>query len=332
HVNHPPPFLPVFSTTHCIAQYMALRTGICTALNQETLDKLKVAGIKKVTDFLAKDPELLSHDIHIAYKDVCSIRRVLLAEHSAYPVSAARLYQNALSSLTILPTGCQNLDDLLDGGLYTGEVTELAGESASGKTRLCLWSAASTILTENQSVVYIDTCASFSPECVLESLPLDKDSNSDVSEDKIHEMLQKIRCVELFEIFELFAVIDNIMSDLNKPSPDEYRNLKLVIVDNLVSVVYPIMGGNIRLCQGLISQLGMKLKELAVSHSLAILLTNNLTSSFNGSKRKPALGKAWSHVPHTRLLLQRPMGVSCHQNSQREACLVKSSRQVTLNL
>lgn len=308
---------------------MALRTGICTALNQENLDKLRVAGIKTVTDFLVKDPEVLSQDIHIAYKDVWSIRRVLLAEHSAYPVSAASLYQNALSSLTILPTGCQSLDDLLDGGLYTGEVTELAGESACGKTRLCLWSAATTIQTENQSVVYIDTCASFSPECVLETLLLRKDSNGDVDEDKIHEMLQKIKLVEVFDIFELFAVIDSIMSDLNKQIPIEYRNLKLVIVDNLVSLVYPIMGGNIRSCQGLISRLGMKLKELAVSHSLALLLTNNLTSSFNGSKRKPALGKVWSHVPHTRLTLQRPAGVSSQLNSQREACLVKSSRQKT---
>ena len=33
-------------------------------------------------------------------------------------------------------TSLLSLDQLLDGGLYTGEVTELAGDSTTGKTRV----------------------------------------------------------------------------------------------------------------------------------------------------------------------------------------------------
>lgn len=57
-------------------------------------------------------------------------------------------------------------------------------------------------------------------------------------------------------------------------------------------------------------------------------VTNNLTTSMNGDKNKPALGKSWSHVPHTRLIIEKCKQVPTH-SSLREVCLVKSGRQVS---
>ena len=67
---------------------------------------------------------------------VLSIRRVLLAQYSSFPVNGLALYKETLTICAALPTGCSELDNLLNDGVYTGEVTEIVGVSVSGKTQV----------------------------------------------------------------------------------------------------------------------------------------------------------------------------------------------------
>jgi len=53
-------------------------------------------------------------------------------------------------------TGSQTLDDLLGGGLERRTITQIYGESASGKSAFCLMAAVASLRAGN-SVVYIDT-------------------------------------------------------------------------------------------------------------------------------------------------------------------------------
>ncbi|CQR53746.1 MULTISPECIES: DNA repair and recombination protein RadB [Haloferax] len=53
-------------------------------------------------------------------------------------------------------TGCDALDDLLDGGFERGTVTQVYGPSAAGKTNVAL-SAAVRVAAAGGTVVYIDT-------------------------------------------------------------------------------------------------------------------------------------------------------------------------------
>jgi len=66
------------------------------------------------------------------------IRRVLLAQYSAFPSNGLALYRELLNTGSVLPSGCSDLDEILDGGVYTGEVTEIVGISVSGKTQVCI--------------------------------------------------------------------------------------------------------------------------------------------------------------------------------------------------
>lgn len=44
--------------------------------------------------------------LHIdVFQALVAVRRVLLAQHTAFPVSGAHLYEELLSSTAILPTG-----------------------------------------------------------------------------------------------------------------------------------------------------------------------------------------------------------------------------------
>ena len=54
-----------------------------------------------------------------------------------------------------LPLHC-SLDELLDGGIEAGIITEIYGEGATGKTNICLQAAKSCVAT-GKKVVYVDT-------------------------------------------------------------------------------------------------------------------------------------------------------------------------------
>ena len=56
---------------------------------------------------------------------------------------------------------------MLGGGLREGTVVEVAGETTSGKTQLCL-SAAATTAFRNEAVLYFDTTGSFAPDRVVQ--------------------------------------------------------------------------------------------------------------------------------------------------------------------
>ncbi|GFN86487.1 DNA repair protein rad51 like protein 4 [Plakobranchus ocellatus] len=310
---------------------MALKVGMCTAMNAEMFTKLETAGIASAVDFISRDPEVLSRELNVAYKDVCSIRRVLLAELCAHPVSALKLYEDALSSLTILSTGCSVLDQLLDGGLYTGELTELAGDTATGKTRICHWCAAAAVKNDLSSALYIDMGGSFDIPTILDAM-------AEVAGDQaaVQSRLRRIKCLQVFDVFQLFALLEKVMADSSKEElPSEWGNLKLVIVENLPLFIYPIMGANAPYNQGILSRLGLKLKQLAGSLSVAVLVTNSLVSMYGQGRtdqqRKAALGRVWSHVPHNRIILNRVGSDSAGfpRPTEVEATLVKSSHQQT---
>lgn len=55
------------------------------------------------------------------------------------------------------------MDELLEGGLMTGEVVEVCGEPGEGKTSLCLRLALQAVCDHDVSVLYIDTLGAVIP-------------------------------------------------------------------------------------------------------------------------------------------------------------------------
>ncbi|XP_035289705.1 DNA repair protein RAD51 homolog 4 isoform X2 [Anguilla anguilla] len=113
-----------------------LREGLCPGLSEEFIQILRTKDVRTVEDLVSSDTEELAQKCSVSYKALVAVRRVLLAQHTAFPVSGADLYEELLSSTAILSTGNASLDKLLDTGLYTGELTELAGTPGSGKTQM----------------------------------------------------------------------------------------------------------------------------------------------------------------------------------------------------
>ncbi|XP_063751859.1 DNA repair protein RAD51 homolog 4 isoform X2 [Eleginops maclovinus] len=248
-----------------------------------------------------------------------AIRRVLLAQHAAFPVSGADLYEELLSSTAIISTGSPSLDKLLDSGVYTGEITELSGGPGSGKSQVCFSVAVHVSLHLKQSVIFIDTTGGLSASRLLQML---RAETSDTEEQM--EALQRIHVFRLFNIFSLLDCLFTLRSGRLQQACVGGGSVKAVIVDSVSAVISPLLGGKQNEGMSLMIQVAGVLKTMAKDFNVAALVTNHVTRSESGGV-KPGLGVSWSHIPRTRVLLERREGGA--DSSLRSATLIKSSRQ-----
>ncbi|XP_016371042.1 DNA repair protein RAD51 homolog 4 isoform X1 [Sinocyclocheilus rhinocerous] len=296
-----------------------LREGICPGINEEFIKALQSEDIKTVEDFVSCNPEELAQKCSLSYKALVAVRRVLLAQYTAFPVSGADLYEELLSSTAILSTGNPSLDKLLDSGLYTGEITELAGSPGSGKTQVCFSVAVNISHQLKQTVFYIDTKGGMCANRLLQMLQ----SKTPNMEEQM-EALQKIKVLRVFDVFSLLACLQNLRSNGLQKASVGGGSVKALMVDSVSAVLSSMLGGKQNEGMSLLMQVAGELKMIARDFSIAVLVTNHVTKDGNGHL-KAGLGQSWSHVPRTRVLLQRIEGAET--SSLRTATLTKSSRQ-----
>uniref|UniRef100_UPI003AAAF746 DNA repair protein RAD51 homolog 4 isoform X2 n=1 Tax=Centroberyx gerrardi TaxID=166262 RepID=UPI003AAAF746 len=300
---------------------VVLRDGMCPGLDEELIRELRAAHIKTVEDLVTSDIEELAQKCSVSYKALFAVRRVLLAQHTAFPVSGADLYEELLSSTAILSTGNPSLDKLLDSGLYTGEITELSGGPGSGKSQVCFGVAAHISYQLKQSVIYIDTAGGLSASRLLQMLQVE---SSNVEEQM--EALQRIHIFRVFDIFSLLSCLYNLRCGGLQQASVGGGSVKAVIVDSVSAIIAPILGGKQNEGMSLMIQVAGVLKTIAKDFNVAALVTNYVTRSGSG-EAQAGLGLSWSHVPRTRILLERTERPGSMHCSLRTATLIKSSRQ-----
>ncbi|CAN1230773.1 DNA repair protein RAD51 homolog 4 [Linum grandiflorum] len=196
------------------------------------------------------------------------------------------------------------LDSFLHGGLRVGQLTELVGQSSSGKTQFCLRFAASVAkINRRSSVVYIDTGNSFSSRRIEQFV---RDSERT---DIVQRAMSRILCHSVFDIFSLFDTLHQFELKLRSQEEEEdCMATRLLIIDSISSLITPILGGTSSQGRALMTSLGFLLKKLAHEHNIAVLVTNHMVGAGEGGSLKPALGESWKSIPHVRLMLSRSHG------------------------
>uniref|UniRef100_A0A3P8SQE6 DNA repair protein RAD51 homolog 4 n=1 Tax=Amphiprion percula TaxID=161767 RepID=A0A3P8SQE6_AMPPE len=299
-----------------------LREGMCPGLDAGLLRNLRAADVKTVEDLVSSDTEELARKCSVSYKALLAIRRVLLAQHTAFPVSGADLYEELLSSTAILSTGNPSLDKLLDSGLYTGEITELSGGPGSGKSQVCFGVAVHISYRLKQSVVYIDTTGGLTAGRLLEMLQTETSN----TEEQM-AALQRIQIFRLFDVYSLLDCLYGLRSGGLQQASVGGGSVKTVIVDSVSAVISPLLGGKHNEGMSLMIQVAGVLKTMAKDFNVAALVTNHVTRSGSGEVQ-PGLGASWSHIPRTRILLERlEPAAAVSPSGLRSATLIKSSRQ-----
>uniref|UniRef100_A0A2K6FQW5 RAD51 paralog D n=1 Tax=Propithecus coquereli TaxID=379532 RepID=A0A2K6FQW5_PROCO len=140
--------------------------------------------------------------------------------------------------------------------------------------------------------------------------------------------LQRIQVVHVFDIFQMLSVLQDLRGTVAQQVTSSSGTVKVVVVDSVTAVVSPLLGGQQREGFALMIQLARELKTLARDLGTAVVVTNHITRDRDSGRLKPALGRSWSFVPSTRILLDTIEGAGA-SGSLRTVCLTKSPRQPT---
>ncbi len=160
-----------------------------------------------------------------------------------------------------LSTGSGPIDSLLNGGIEKGIITNVFGESGSGKTNFCV-QAAAAVATEGRKVLYIDTEKGFSPERFVQVAG--------------EEALEHITVMEPVDFEEQEDKIGKLPSLIEEQEPG------LIVVDSLVSL-YRLQanGDNVSKVNQRLSQQLSELSKIARSEDIPVLVTNQVYTNFD---------------------------------------------------
>ena len=147
-----------------------------------------------------------------------------------------------------ISTGSKAIDALLGGGIHTGMITDIYGESGSGKSQLC-FTLCSNCAKHAASILFIDTTGTFRPERIMEI------SGSQLT-------LEKITYIRAFTTTEQSNAIKKIV---------EVRPM-LVVVDSLTALFSTEYRGPER--HRAIMKYMHELAVLAINVGSAIVVTN----------------------------------------------------------
>ena len=235
----------------------------------------------------------------------------MLLEHSTLPTQALTLLELAIDKCHPIPTGLPSVDLLLQGGVYPGEVTEILGPIASGKTQL-LHLLAINSAHSLSSVLYIDNNCSFSARRALKLWSKINSHTDETQSTRGENMLKRIQVLSLSDPFLLLPMLRNLLTNIQEKSSEFYSTLKLVIFDNFSFLLSPIIEGFTT--QGLIlySQTEKTLKYIANILNIAVVIANRSSPTFHTSDNNlintfkyNRLGYQWNNVASTRILLER---------------------------
>ncbi|XP_034239331.1 DNA repair protein RAD51 homolog 4 [Thrips palmi] len=305
-----------------------LSTSMCSVLTKSALENLSQRKIHTVVDVLLEDPKKLSAISKLDFKDVITLRQTLVTNYSPLPQQGLDAYNDLMSKCSFISSGIQTLDDLLGGGFLTGNVYELCGLSGSGKTQLCLTVATNIALRQQKIVHYIDTKLDFSGKrvhSILESKELD--------EEVIGNTMEKILVTRVNTFSELYSFLYHLKNQLVR----EPGSIRMIIIESLPAIFLQYMGSNKMDSLGLLNSLASLMNYIAHEHYVSILVVNlaskwveeeaaplsgegDVSSPVPQVDIKPILGKYWTHIPSSRLYIER-----CEQSNERKISVIKST-------
>lgn len=136
---------------------------LSSILPSAVVDRLSEKGINSCKDFLSRNPMELMKCARLSYSTVNQLVKDVSNLVAPKSQTAFEMYCAVHgSSERFFPTFLQKLDALLQGGIPTGCITEIAGPPAIGKTQLCL--QLSIAAASHGGVIYIDTEGAFTAQ------------------------------------------------------------------------------------------------------------------------------------------------------------------------
>lgn len=186
-----------------------------------------------------------------------------------------------------ISTGSQPIDDLLEGGIETGIVTQVFGEAGSGKTNLCMQLAVECVKS-GKKAIFIDTEA-ISPQRFRQ-----------IAGENAKDIARDIIIFEPSNFEEQYAAIretEKLISD----------RIGLIIVDSATAFYRFELDNDesgIRSRRELANQIGF-LHGVARKYKLPVLITNQVYSDIATGKLRPIGGSSIEHISKTIIQFEK---------------------------
>ncbi|XP_044271644.1 DNA repair protein RAD51 homolog 4-like [Tribolium madens] len=276
-----------------------LRPEIHPLLTEDIVKALQGRKVWTVIDFIKLDTQEINKIARLNFREVRAVKNYLLKKFSATPLNGFDFYKNVLKNTAIIPTEIKGVDQLLNGGLFTGNIYELCGPPTSGKSYFVLNLIKNVILNMNQNVYIFDNKNDFSARKIKKML-----KNCD--EDRQIRSLSKIIVNRSYTKYDLINSLYEIKNDL-----ENNMKLRLIIIDSLPSIL--LNSNDYVTNNSYLNHIVNIMRYIANEHHIAFLVTNLITKFIDGGFNKSqqenseiiSCGKYWSNVPNTRLKIEK---------------------------
>ncbi|KYN21320.1 DNA repair protein RAD51 like protein 4 [Trachymyrmex cornetzi] len=297
-----------------------LNADIHSSLSENVTENLRRRNVVTIVDFISTDPIKLTNITGLSHTDVLQVKHHILKKFGGVKKNATQLLA---IERNVIPTSVTCLDELLRGGLYPGQLCELCGPRASGKTQLCFTIAANVASRSGGIVWYFDTKKDF---CRLRYEGIMRARNFE--QKIIKDALRNTKIYQAHSSHELIQALRQSIT-LRKQEQNEasFEGRKVP-----------------RNAQQSDNETTYELEDLAevcrflTMEYQAVVLTVNLLTRWNSPEQTnatditPALGKYWANIPATRLLITRLYGETRKINVWKDLRLIEnSSCTVTIN-
>ncbi len=183
---------------------------------------------------------------------------------------------NTTSKIEKVPSGVSCIDDLMDGGLEPGVITEIYGEGGAGKTNLSLQFAIS-VLSSGFKVIFLDT-EGLSVDRLLQTCSGNR------------EMLKNLL------LYRITSLDDQELSVIKADKMIERdRKIKLLIIDSFTEFFRLEKSRDFQSRVGGMQKNISLLSGIAVRYSIPVLITNQIYMDVDTGKLSPFGGYVIDH-------------------------------------
>ena len=283
---------------------MKLKSLNCSFLTASDINRLALVNVHTTEQLIAyADLDALSRASSLSVNSLKLIKKFIIGQLSPFPESGEQLLDKYLKRFFIIEFGCKQIDELVLGGIYSSQITEITGSSATGKTQLCFNLIVNMFKAHNSfNCIYIDSNHNF---CLKRVLQLFEHANL-VPLEKYLKSIQVVNCLNAFHLNDILYSLRKSSSLTSQASSEYLACPNLLIIDNVTCLFNLFKTNNIE-TNFYLNYTTNALKYLATNMNMAIVCVTNrnyyelsfslLNNIFNANP-------SWSTVCSLQILLE----------------------------
>ncbi|CAE6408664.1 unnamed protein product [Rhizoctonia solani] len=256
-------------------------------LPDQTRDLLTKANLKAYIDVVTLSASDLATKLRVPLEKAQTILQQI---HSAFAPKTSVIKLDDTEGAThdllgcTFTTGDEAIDNLLGGGFTIGQVHEITGEAASGKSQLALQLSLTVQLPEsehglNGSSLYLTTLNRLSTSRLLEMAA----SHPALSAHQSKISLDNIATQHAPDVDKLTVLLTALLPVHATACRDRGYPLRLLIIDSITALFRDKQMNQPQMLyarSGSLNAVGALLHQIASTHELAVLVLNDVTDVF----------------------------------------------------